>query len=99
MALMSSYEEGNLGALQGQNADSVAEGSVEENTVAVEISVGLAEKVVGAEVVAVGLAGLAGFDGLAGEVEKDAAVGSDLAASTKECRSGERSAYELQSAF
>lgn len=87
-ALESSHEEGTLAGLRGQNADSVGEGSTGESTVAVETLGGLA-----GEVVVVGsVVAAAGFAESAGEVEREVAVGSELAALTKECRSGERSA-------
>ncbi len=94
MALEGSHEAGNLAGLLDQTADSVGEGSIGESTVAVEISVDLADEVVVAEAAAaagfvVGSAGSAG--GFEGGFAA-AAAHSELAASTKECRLGERSA-------
>lgn len=97
-ALEGSHEEGTLAELRGRNADLVGEGSIGESTVAVETSGGLAGEVVvvGSVVAAAAAVGLADF---AGEVEREVAVDSELAALTKECRSGERSACKLWSAF
>lgn len=39
------------------------------------------------------------FAGFAGELAEEVAAGSELAASTKECRSGERSTCKLWSAL
>ncbi len=91
MALEGSHEAGNLAGLLGQIADSVGEGSIGESTVAVEISVDLADEVVVAEAAAavgfvVGSADSpGGFEGGFAAV----AAHSELAA---ECRLGERSA-------
>ena len=89
MGFEGSHEAGNLAGLLGQTADSVGEGSIGESTVAVGISVDLAAEVVVAEAAAVaGSAG--GFE--VGFAAAAAAADSELAASTKECRLGERSA-------
>ena len=96
MASEGSHEAGNLAGLRGQNADLAGEGSIGENTVAVETLVDLADEAVVAEI-AVDFA----VD-FAEEVEKEiaaAAGGSEIAAPTKECRLGERSACELWSAL
>ena len=87
-ALEGSHEAENLAA-RGQNADSEGAASIGESTVAVETSVDLADEMIVAE-----SAAAVDFAGSAGEAERDvvgAAVGSELVASMKECRSGERS--------
>ena len=92
-ALVGSPEAGNLAGLRAQNADSVEEGSIGESTVAVETSVDFADELVAAEIAAAVAVDLAGF---AVKVEEEvAAAGSELAASTKEGRSGEHSACDL----
>lgn len=100
MALVGSHEAGNLAGLQGQNADWVGEGSIGESTVAVETSVDLADEVAVAETAAAAVAVAVDLGDLAGEVEREVAalLGSEVAALTKECRSGERSASKIWSA-
>ena len=93
MALGGSHGAGNLADLRGQNADSV-EGSIAESTVAAETSGDLAEGVVVAETA---VAAAVDFAGSVRQVEGEtaaAAVESELVASTKGCRSVERSAYK-----
>ena len=97
MALERNHEVGNLVGPRDQNADSVGEGSTGESTVAVETSGGLADEVLVAEAAAAVAVDSADS---AGEAEREAAaapVGSEIAASTKECRSGGRSACRLWS--
>lgn len=102
MALEDNHEAGNLAGLQGQNAGSVGEDSIGESTVAVETWVDLAGEVAVAEnaaAVDVAVDVAVDFAGPAGGFEREvaaAAVGSELAASTKECWAGERSAYYSQ---
>ena len=100
MALERNHEVGNLVGRRDQNADSVGEGSIGESTVAVETSGDLADEVLVAEAAAAVAVDSADSADFAGEVEREAAaapVGSELAASTKECRSGGRSACQLWS--
>lgn len=96
MVLEGNHEAGSLADLLGQNAGWVGEGSIGESIVAVETSVDLAVEVVVAETAA---AVAVDFAGPLEEVRKEvAAAGSELAASTQECRLGERSACKLLSA-
>lgn len=95
-ALEGNHEAGNLAGLRAHIADSVGEGSIGGNIVAVEISVDLADEVVVAETAAVVAVDLAGF---AEEVEEEEVVGPELAASTKEGRLGEHSAWTVWSAL
>lgn len=98
MALEGNHEAGNLAGLRAQNVGLVGEGSTGESTVAVETLGDLADGVVVAESAAAAAAAVvdsAGSAGFGGEVARDVAaapVGSELAALTKECRSGVHSA-------
>lgn len=96
MALEGNHEAGNLAGLQAQNVGLMGEGSIGESTVAVETLGDLADGVVVAEsAAAAGVVDSAGSAGFGGEVARDVAaapVGSELAALTKECRSGVHSA-------
>lgn len=94
IASESSHEAGKLAGLQGQNAGSVGDGSIGGSTVVAETSGDRADEVAVAETAAV-VAVAVGFADSAGEFEKEAAAaaGSEVATSTKECRSAEHSAY------
>ena len=96
MALEGNHEAGNLAGLRAQNVGLVGEGSIGESTVAVETLGDLADGVVVAEsAAAAAVVDSAGSAGFGGEVARDVAaapVVSELAALTKECRSGVHSA-------
>ena len=91
-ALEGKHEAESLEGLPGRNADSVGEGSNGESTAAVETLEDLADEVFVAETAAAGSAGSAA------EVEGEiVAPGSQIVASMKVCRWGERSACHLWS--
>ena len=102
MVLEGNHEAGSLADLLGQNAGWVGEGSIGESIVAVETSVDLAVEMVVAETAAAAAAAAVVAVDFAAPLEevrrKVAAAGSELAASTPECRLGERSACKLLSA-
>ena len=96
LAVEGNHEAGHLAGLRAQNVDLVGEGSIGESTVAVETLGDLADGVVVAEsAAAAAVVDSAGSAGFGGDVARDVAaapVGSELAALTKEWRSGVHSA-------